>query len=271
MQDRLVAIGEGDVLEPDRAFRLAQSDGGHRLAHGRGLLQDARELLERRARRLEHVVELRKVLQRVEELPQVQDEGGQHAKRQLALGEEVAAIQQDAGRGQAPEQVDGRPERRHKPVGPDVGVAVPAVDVFEDLLVARLAAERLHGADSTERFDVMHDDQHDRAAHGAIGARRVDAEPVGQPEDDGHRDQRHEAEAQVEVKKDRADRHHRDQGRDHGSQARRQKLVQGVDVRRQTGDDPPRRVPLIKREGQRLDVRVERSPQLEEDVGSEPS
>ena len=65
---------------------------------------------KRRACGLEHVVKLREVLHRLEELPQIKDEGGQHAQRELALHHEEAAEQQDRGGCQTAQQVDRRAE-----------------------------------------------------------------------------------------------------------------------------------------------------------------
>ena len=77
MEHSLVAVGEGDVLERNRTLDLPHAHGAHRLRHGWHLFDDAGELFQRRARGLEHVVELRQVLHRLEELPQVQHERGE--------------------------------------------------------------------------------------------------------------------------------------------------------------------------------------------------
>ena len=51
-----------------------------------------------------------------------------------------------------------------QPERDQVGRAVLVVDALEDLLVAGLAAERLHRADAADRLDEVHDDQRDRLA-----------------------------------------------------------------------------------------------------------
>ena len=168
MQDVLVPIREGHVFEGNRSARLPQCDGAPGLRNRRRLLDHARQLLKRRACCLKHVVELRQLLHRVEELPQVEDEGGQHTKRQLALHDEVAAVEKHQRGGETSEQVDGGTERRDEAVRPDVGVAITRVDILEDRLVAGLAPERVHGADSAQRFHVVDDDQHDRAPDRAV-------------------------------------------------------------------------------------------------------
>ena len=271
MQHRLaLAIRERHVLQRHRAARLRHGDRFGGLPHGRLLLEHARQLLQRRSGGLEHVVELRQLLQRVEELAQVEHERGQHSQRHLSLREQVPAVQQHRGRREPAEQVDRRPEGRHQRVRPDVGVAVAGVDVLEDLLVARLAPERLHRADAAKRLDVVHDHEHDRHPHRAIGACGVDPEPVREPEHDRHDDERHHAEPQVEVQKDGGDRDHRDHRRDDRGQPRRQQLVQRVDVRGEPGDDAPRRVALVEGQRQLLDMREKHPAQVEQDVGADP-
>ena len=83
------------MLERDRAHGVGDREGRSRLGNRRRLFQHARQLLERGARRLKHVVELRQLLHRVEELAQIEDECGQHAERDLSLHDEVPAEQQN--------------------------------------------------------------------------------------------------------------------------------------------------------------------------------
>ena len=90
-----VAVRERHVLERDGTGGVAQGHRRSRLTHGRRFLQHAGQLLQRRAGGLEHVVELRQLLHRVEELAQIEDECGQHAERDLSLHDEVPAEQQN--------------------------------------------------------------------------------------------------------------------------------------------------------------------------------
>ncbi len=69
VQHRLVAIGERDLLESDRAFDLAHAHRCLGLRHGGRLLYDSGQLFQGRARGLKHVVELRQILHGLEELP----------------------------------------------------------------------------------------------------------------------------------------------------------------------------------------------------------
>ena len=109
----------------------------------------------------------------------------------------------------------------------------------------------------------MDDDEDDRPPHGAIGARRVVPEPRGQGEDQRHRDQRHNAQARVEVDEDRCDRNHGDDGGDRRGQARRQQLVEGFDVGGEPGDDPAGGVALEEGKRKLLDVREQQPSQVE--------
>ena len=269
MQNRLLAIGERHSFETDRAGHLVDLRWCRRLRHRRRLLDHAGELLERCPCRLKDVVELRKVLHRLEELAQIKDEGRQHTKREPAVGDEIPA-EQEHGRGrQAAEERDPGTEGRGEPVRPDVGVAVATVDVLEYLLVARLAPERLHSANPSERLDVLNDDEDDRPPHRPIGPRRVVAKPPGQRQHERHRDQCHEAEARVEVEQDRRDCDHRKHRRDHGGEACREQLVERVHVRGEPRDDASRRVALIEGERQLLDVPEQESAQVEQRILSD--
>ena len=84
--------------------------GRLRLGHRRRLLDDARQLLQRRARRLERVVELREVLHRFEELPQIEDEAVSTPRVSWPVHDEVAAVHQHEGGGEPPEQDDPGPK-----------------------------------------------------------------------------------------------------------------------------------------------------------------
>ena len=98
--DRL-AVAEPHRVERHprgRTARPGSSAGSARLGDRRLLLKDAGELLQRRGGALEGVVELRHVLQRVEEPLQVQQERGEHADLDVAVEHPQAAVaEHDAG------------------------------------------------------------------------------------------------------------------------------------------------------------------------------
>ena len=96
------------MVEAEVAPGLGQRHRLGRLGHARLLLEDAGELLERRGRRLEGVVELRDVHHRLEELPQVEQERREHADGDLAVVGEVPAVQQDHGDRDVADQPDLR-------------------------------------------------------------------------------------------------------------------------------------------------------------------
>ena len=153
-----------------------------------------------------------------------------------------------------------------QPEGDQVGRAVLVVDVVEDLLVARLAAERLDGADAVHRLDEVDDDQRDLLAGHAVALGRLLAEPVGRPGQERAAQQRDQAELDVEV--EQQDRR-ADQGQGRGDQAVEaglEHLVDGVDVGGLARDHPAGRVGVVERRAQPLELPEHPLPDLEEDV-----
>ena len=177
-----------DVREAGRgrsAARRAASASAHRVGRARARRAPPRARPESFSSAadggLEGVVELRDLHHRLEELAQVEQERREHADGDLAVVGEVAAVEQDDGDRDVADQPDAGHEPGDQPEGDQVGRAVLVVDVVEDLLVARLAAERLHGADAVHRLDEVDDDQRDLLAGHAVALGRLLAEPVGQP------------------------------------------------------------------------------------------
>ena len=116
----------------------------------------------------------------------------------------------------------------------------------------------------------MDDDERDRRPHGAVGKRRLAAEPLRQNHDQREGDERRQAEPEVEAEQDQCDRHHREHRGHDGAQPGRQQLLERVDVRREAGDDPARGVALVKGQAQRLQVVEEPQAEVEQDVLPDP-
>jgi hypothetical protein len=260
----VTAVAEPHAVEPHRAACRRQLRGRHRLGYGGAFVEDAGELLQGGGRGLERVVELRQLLHRLEEPPQVQQERRQHADLQLAVDGPGAAVEQHDGDGDVAEQPDARAVDRDQPERAFVGPPVRVVDPREDRLVARLAAERVDGADAAERLDEVHDDQRHRLAAAPVRGRGVAPEPPRQPQQRREAGQRHEPERQVEQQDDDADADDRQHRGDQAVEAGVEQLVDGVDVGRQPGDGPARGVGLVERQAQPLEVVEHPLPQVEQ-------
>ncbi len=261
-----VDVREPDVVEAHLAARVGQRRPGLGSGTPGSSSSTPDELLERGRGRLEGVVELRDLLHRLEELAQVEQERGQHADGDLAVEGEVAAVEQHDGDRDVADQPDAGHEPRDQPEGDQVGRAVLLVDVVEDLLVARLAAERLHRADAAHRLDEVDDDERDLLAGHPVALRRRLAEPVGQPGQERPAHQRDQAELHVEEQQQarRADQGQR--GGDQAVEAGLEHLVDGVDVGGLPGDHPARGVAVVEGRAQPLEVPEDPLPDLEQDV-----
>ena len=148
------------------------------LGDARGLVEHARQLLERRRRGLEQVVELRQLLHRREEPPQVQQERGEHADGHVVIEHAQAAVDQHDRGGGPPDELHSGAVRGRESLRPHVGAAVAIVEVLEDLLVAGLAPERVHRLNAAEALDEVDDHQRDRLAGGAVGLLGMTSEPA---------------------------------------------------------------------------------------------
>ena len=114
-------------------------------------------------------VEQAQVLHRLEESPEVQEEGGKHADGHVAGEHAVAAIEEHDHRGEATEEQDPGAEHRAERVRGHQCAPVAVVEIVEDLLIARFTPERVHRADPRERLREVDDHQGDRFTRRAVG------------------------------------------------------------------------------------------------------
>ena len=242
------------------------STGSDGLGHRGPLVEHAGQLVQGGGGRLEGVVELRDLHHRLEELAQVEQERRQHADGDVAVVGAVAAVEQHHRDGDVADQPDAGHEPADQPPGDQVGAAVLVVDVVEDLLVARLAAEGLHRADAAHRLHEVDDHQRDLLAGDLVGLRRSLAEPQREPEQERPAQQRDQAELDVEEEQQAGGA---DQGERRGDQpveAGLEHLVDRVDVGGLPRDDPPGGVGVVEGRAQHLEVAEHPAPDLEEDV-----
>ena len=270
VDDRLVAVGEDDVVELQMARDAA--DLGGALAIGDVVLgvEHRRDLGHRGARGLHLPVELRELLQRLEDELEHPDAGDQRADLERAAVDHLRAGEEDDhGRDDA-EELDRGEEERRQLLRVDVRDPVRLVQVAELALEGALATEGLDDRHARDRLGELGRDGGDPGAHVRERGVRRGLEPAG--DDDARRqdDERHDAEAPVEQEQaaDRGDERHR------VDDERRQALVEdvreGVDVARQAGDDPAglllREVP----ERERREVLEEVAAQVEHHLLPDP-
>ena len=101
-------VRESDAFERDVACDRRQLECVRPVDDLRLLVEHARDLVERRRRGEERVVELRELLNRVEEVLHVQHEGEERSEGERAAEVEMAAVAQHDGECDGREQVDDR-------------------------------------------------------------------------------------------------------------------------------------------------------------------
>ena len=206
-------------------------------------VEDDRDLAHRGAGRLHLSVQLRELLQRVEDEREQAREGDQRADGQRALVVQARAEEErDPGRDHA-EELDGGEEHRVQALGHEVGAPVLAVQHVERALELLLAVVRLHDGHAGDRLGDVCGHRGDAVAHVRERDLRPDLEPARQQQRGGHDHRRGEREPPVEdVQAD--DRG--DQGqpvRDERGETLAEDVGERVDVARQARDDPAR--PLL--------------------------
>ena len=159
---------------------MRERDGVRWRLNRRLLVEHTRQFLEPRGRRLEEVVELAELLHRFEEPAQVQEERREHADAHPPVDREPTAVEDHDGGGEPADELHARPVRGGQSLRPDVRPAVAIVEVLEDLLVSRLATERVHRPDPSEALHEVHDHERDRVPRRPVRALGLIAEPSRQ-------------------------------------------------------------------------------------------
>ncbi len=167
---RSVAVAEPEVFEADVAVDPAELAGTRAVLHLRLLVHDVHDLVQRGDGGQERVVELRELLDGVEEVRDVEDEREERSHGQLSAGDEVAAVAEDDRSRDGREEVDERevePVRDHRLL---VRLPVVRVDLLEVAPPAGLTGERLHDAHAGDVLGQRRRDHAEALADGAVGA-----------------------------------------------------------------------------------------------------
>ena len=139
VQDRVAPVGERHALERDVALDAVDAACVRRARDVGLLVQDARDLLHRGGRGLHLAVQLRELLQRLEEQREQPDERDQRAERERAVLVQARAEREHRDGRDHAEQLDRREEQRGEVLRVLVGALVGAVELGE-LLAERVLA-----------------------------------------------------------------------------------------------------------------------------------
>ena len=271
MHHAVGAVAEADAPQLDAAGDEREGRAVGRVGELRLGVEHAEDLLQGRHRRLERVVELGELLDRVEEARQVAHECDHHADRQVLVEHPGRAEVEDDRRADAGQQLDAREVDPRQPHGQHVGLAVLVVDPAEDALRGLLAPEALDDADA--RQGLLQRRQHvgDALARAAVGPRRVDPEQRGA---DGQRREDHEREQrQLDVVREQ-DRHDAEEGEpvdDQRGHAVGDELLEGLDVAGQAAHRAARRGALVVAQLQAHQVAERVGAQVEEHPLADPA
>ena len=265
MDDRLVAVGEDDVVELEVARDPADL-GGVRLVGDVVLgVEHGGDLRHRGARRLHLAVELRELLQRLEDELQHPDGRDERADLERASVDQLGAGEEHGDGRDHAEQLDRREEDRRQLLRVDVGDPVRLVEVAELALECALAVEGLDDGHSGDGLGQLR--RHGRDARPDVGEgdvrRRL--EPPGHEHAGRQHDQCDHAEAPVEQEEAADSREQRQRVDDERRQALVEHVRQRVDVARQARDDPARLLLREVAQRERGEVVEEVPAQLEHD------
>ena len=207
-----------------------QGSGVGPFGHRGILVEQAVQLLEGGSRRLQGVEELAELLDRLEQVLQVEDEGGDRADGDRLVAVQPATEEQNAGDGSALGQLDHREVGRCDALGLEVGGELLLVHRGESARRRRLLGERLHDAHARQAFLQRGERVADPVAQHEIGPVRLASEPHRRLHDEWGDHERDQGELP-------AQRHHHDQrtGEDQGvddehRQALAHQLLQRLDV-----------------------------------------
>ena len=260
-----------DVLEADVALDVRERLGAGLVDDVRLLVEHADDLVQRRRRREERVVELRELLDRVEEVVHVEHEGEQRRERDRVVEVEVPAVAEDDGERERREEAD---EREVEAVQHDrlhVRLAVVERDRAEVLRRALLAHERLHHPHAGDVLGERRRHEPEPLPHRRVRAGRARAEERARDDHERDHDQRREREPRVEhdqqerraAEQERALRERRDAVGD--------ELVDRLDVVRHPADQHAGPVPLVEAERELLQVAEELLAEVGEDPLADPA
>ena len=265
VQHRLLAVGERDVVELEPAVDPAERPGAGLVGDVDLRVEDRADLVHRRARRLHLAVQLRELLQRLEDEREQADGRDQRPDLHRAGVDELRAREEHRAGGDRAEQLDRGEEDRVDLLHVHVREPVLLVQPVELGLERALAVERLDHGHPGDRLGQLRGHDRDPRPH----VRRGDVGDALEPARD-HDRRREDAEGdEPEPPVEQEEPADRGDERERVDDERRQALVEHVgervDVAVQPRDDPAGLLLREVAQRQRREVVEEVAPQLEHD------
>ncbi len=249
-----LAVAEPDVIELDMALDLRKVKCSGAVDHLGLLVEHAEDAVERGGSGEERVVQLRELLNRVEEVGEVQREREQRSHGHAAVHDERTAEPEHDRRRDRGEHVDGREVDAVEHHGLVVRAAVALVDTAKRRLARRLARERLHDPHPGDVLGERCGDDPEPFTDTPVRAVRADAEPGrGQGHQREH-GQRCKGEAPVEQEEDDRRSNEEECVLDEARDPVRNEQVESLDVVRDPADGRARAIPLVVTQRQVLEV-----------------
>jgi hypothetical protein len=140
------------------------------------------------------------------------------------------------------------------------------VDGVEGGEIALLPAEQLDGRHAGNPFLEKRVDPRNPEPHGAVRVAHVDPEPLRHERNEREDGKGHDRQAPVHPDENRHDADQREQVAEDRHHTRGEQLVERVDVGGHAGHQPPDRIPVVERDVEHLEPRVDLHPQIEHDA-----
>jgi hypothetical protein len=266
-----LAVAEADVVEVDVTVDVPELARVRGVDDVRLLVQHDRDPVERRGRGEEGVVELRELLDGIEEVREEEQEGDERARRHVPLDDEPAAEPEHDRGGEGREDVDGREVDAVQDDRLVVGLAVALVDAAEVRLAGRLARERLDDAHPGDVLRERRGHQPEALADAAVRMVRARPEPRGR---EAHEREDHEGrQRETPVEEEENDHGAREEERvlHEARDAVGDQLVERLHVVGDPADDRARAVALVVAEREALEMPEELDPEVCESPLADPA
>ena len=233
-------VGEPDPVELDLAAQRARIERARPVDHVGLGVEQVEDLVQRRHPLLVGGVELRDLLDRVEEQLQIADERDDDPDLDVAVDRLVAAVEDDRGRPDRGQQLDRREVGRVEVDRAHVGLAVGLVELRHAADVRGLAAERAHDSDARQRLLQVGGDVGDLLPRQPVGARRRDPEDDARDREQREGQERDERQRDVEGEQDHDHADERQRAREQRHDAVGDQAVERLDVVGQARDQDAR-------------------------------
>ncbi len=237
-----VGVAEPDVAEFDFAAGGFEADGVGGRDRGGWFVEEFEDALGGGHGGLQDVEFFAEVLDRAKEARRVHRESGEDAEAQRAVEYAIAARPIDEGYREDAEDFHGWIKEREGEDGVAPCQHVVAIAAAKFGAGFLFAVEELHDAHAGNVFLEIGVDAGNGGTNAAVGVAHEQAEEIGDYEDEGEDGEGVEGEATVDGKKPAGEDREEEEVVDHGDDAGGEKIVEGVDVGGNAGDQAADRV-----------------------------